>query len=161
MSTAKDTRPDWDIYFLAIANVVAKRSTCSRKQVGAVIADARHRIVAAGYNGSPAGTAHCTDEDVGCLMKEINGRPSCVRTIHAEANAIAHAGHEGYRSRGWTIYVTVTPCYECAKLIIQAGAQRVVYGEYYQSQSTELVIDLFKEVGIEVEHKPFLPEMLP
>lgn len=158
MSTAQ-TRPDWDQYFLEIAKVVAKRSTCSRKQVGAVIADARHRIVSAGYNGSPAGTPHCTDEDVGCLLKNIEGRDSCIRTIHAEANALAHAGTEGYRTRGWTIYVTVTPCYECAKLIIQAGVQRVVYAEYYQSQSTELVMALFKEVAITVEQ--ILPETTP
>lgn len=158
MSTIQ-TRPNWDEYFLEFAKVAAKRSTCSRKQVGAVIADARHRVVSAGYNGSPAGTPHCTDSGVGCLMKNIEGRDSCIRTIHAEANALMHAGTEGHRTRGWTMYVTVTPCYECAKLIIQSGVQRVVYADYYQSQSTELVMALFKEVGITVEQ--ILPETRP
>lgn len=154
------TRPSWDQYFLEIAHVVAKRSTCSRKHVGAVIADARHRIVSCGYNGSPSNTPHCIDSGVGCLLKDIDGKPSCIRTVHAEANALAHAGIEGYQTRGWTIYVTVTPCYECAKLIIQAGVQRVVYADHYNSRNTDLVLDLFKEASIAVECVPLIAEEL-
>lgn len=148
------SRPSWDQYFLDIAAVVATRSTCTRKQVGAVIVDSRHRLISCGYNGSPAGGAHCTDEGVGCLLKDIDGKTSCIRTIHAEANALAYAGTEGFRTRGWTMYVTVTPCYECAKLIIQAGVQRVVYREHYSSRNTDLVAQLFRESSVPLEHLP-------
>lgn len=148
-----DTRPSWDQYFLQLAHTTAKRSTCTRLHVGAVIADPRHRFIAAGYNGSPAGAPHCTA--VGCEMKDIGGRPSCIRTIHAEANAILFATAELQNA---TIYVTVTPCYECAKLIVQSGIRHVVYAQHYESRSTELVLDLFRAANITVEQQALIEE---
>lgn len=136
-------RPTWDEYFLNIAHVVAKRSTCNRKHVGAVIVDNRHRIVSCGYNGSPRGLPHC--DDAGHEMKEIDGRESCIRTLHAESNAIDGAGRY---AEGGTIYVTVTPCYDCAKRIVNVGIKRVVYGEHYQSRNTNLVETLLSEAGV-------------
>ncbi len=136
-------RPSWDDYFLEIAGVVAKRATCDRKHVGAVIVDGRRRIVSTGYNGAPAGVNHC--DDVGHLLKKIDGRDSCIRSLHAESNALDDAGR---RSRGGTLYVTVTPCFECSKRIANAGIVRVVYFEHYQSQNTDLVESFFDQAGV-------------
>jgi len=130
---------------MQIAIDIATRATCDRKHVGAVIVDANHRIISAGYNGSPAGMPHC--DDVGHELKEIDGRMSCIRTLHAESNALDDAGR---RAEGGTIYVTVTPCYDCAKRIIQHRIKRVVYGEHYQSRNTDLVHDLFRAAGVEL-----------
>ena len=145
VAQAKTSRPSWDVYFLEMAYVVAKRATCDRKHVGCVIVDERHRIVSTGYNGSPSGLPHC--DDVGHELKEIDGRPSCIRTLHAESNALDDAGR---RADGGTIYVTVTPCHDCAKRIIQHRIKRVVYGEHYQSRNTDLVLELFASAGVEV-----------
>jgi dCMP deaminase len=142
-------RPSWDDYFLEIAYVVAKRATCDRKLVGAVIVDERHRIVATGYNGAPAGMVHC-DEN-GHDLKEIDGRMSCIRSLHAESNALDDAGR---RARGCTLYVTVTPCFECAKRIVNAGIVRVVYGEHYQSRNTDLVFSLFDVARVDLFRVP-------
>lgn len=139
------TRPSWDQNFMEVARVVAKRATCDRKHVGCVITDNRHRIVSTGYNGSPAGLPHC--DDVGHELKPVDGRDSCVRTLHAESNALDDAGR---RAEGGTLYVTVTPCYDCAKRIIQHRIQRVVYGEHYQSRNTDLVAALFASAGVEL-----------
>jgi len=141
-------RPSWDQYFLLIARATATRATCDRKHVGAVIADSDRRIVATGYNGSPAGTAHC--DDAGHELKEIDGRMSCIRTLHAESNAIDRAGPA---ARGCALYVTVMPCYECAKRVINAGIRRVVYAEYYQSRNTDLVEILFHEAAVGLEYQ--------
>lgn len=138
-------RPSWDTYFLAIARVVATRATCDRKHVGAVIVDGRNRIVATGYNGAPRGLAHC-DED-GHELKEIDGRMSCVRTLHAESNALDYAGQ---LADGGKLYVTVIPCYDCAKRIVNAGITKVVYGEFYQSRNTDLVKSYFESAGVEL-----------
>ena len=140
-------RPSKDEYFMRIAQVVATRATCDRKHVGAVIVDGSGRIVATGYNGSPAGTPHCDDE--GHVLKEIDGRMSCIRTLHAESNAIDYAGRE---SRGCTLYTTAIPCYECAKRIINAGIVRVVYGEFYGSRNTGLVPDYLNQHDVELDH---------
>lgn len=140
---APPTRPSWDEYFLEMSEVVAKRATCDRKHVGAIIVDSRHRIVSTGYNGSPRGAPHC--DDAGHLMKEVDGRPSCVRTLHAESNALDDAGR---RAEGGTIYVTVIPCFNCAKRIVNAGIVRVIWGEYYQSQNTGLVKKFFFDSGV-------------
>lgn len=127
-------RPDWDTYFMYMAHLVSTRATCDRKKVGAVIVDKDRRIVATGYNGSPAGKQHC--DDVGHLLKDVDGRASCIRTLHAESNAIDQAGT---RARGCTMYVTVIPCYDCAKRILNAGVDVVYYGEYYESRNSKLV----------------------
>ena len=137
------TRPSWDEYFLAIAHTIATRASCDRKKVGCVIVDPDHRIVATGFNGSAAGMPHC--DDVGHEFKEIDGRESCVRTLHSESNAIDYVGG---RAKGCTLYCTAIPCYSCAKRIVNVGIERVIYGEYYQSQNTDLVVEYFKEAGV-------------
>ncbi len=117
-------RPSWDAYFMGIALKVAERSTCDRAHVGAIIVRDR-RILTTGYNGSPSGLPHC--DDVGHLI--VDGH--CVRTLHAEQNAIIQAAYHGVSVKDGTIYVTHQPCLTCAKMIINAGIKRVVYaGEY-------------------------------
>jgi len=117
-------RPSWDSYFMDIAFQVARRSTCLRASVGAVVVRDK-RILTTGYNGSPRGLPHCTE--VGCLM--INGH--CVRTLHAEQNAIIQGALHGVDVAHSILYVTHQPCLNCAKMIINAGIERVVYaGDY-------------------------------
>lgn len=139
-------RPSWDVYFMRMAHVVATRATCDRKHVGAVLVDHQHRIVATGYNGSPRGMSHC--DDVGHELKEIDGRMSCVRTLHAESNAIDYAGR---RADGGTLYTTVIPCYDCAKRIVGVGIVRVVYGEYYQSRNSNLVVNYMNGANVKLQ----------
>jgi len=137
-------RASWDEYFMAIGRVVAARSTCDRKHVGAVIV--RDRIIlATGYNGSIRGLAHCDDE--GHMMEDGH----CVRTVHAEANSIVQAARTGVRIDGADIYVTASPCFGCFKLIANAGLARIVFGEFYRD---ERIFTLSKELGITLEHLP-------
>ena len=117
-------RPSWDEYFMQITFQVAKRSTCPRAAVGAVIVRDK-RILTTGYNGAPANLPHCTE--VGCLM--VNDH--CVRTLHAEQNAIIQGALHGVDVSHSTIYVTHQPCLVCAKMIINAGIERVVYAGQY------------------------------
>lgn len=133
------TRPDWDDYFISLAYLVSTRATCDRKKVGAILVNKR-RIIATGYNGAPAGMPEC--DDFGHELKTIDGRESCVRTLHAESNAIDFAGKE---AKGSILYTTVIPCYDCAKRIVNAGVTNVVYAEYYTSRNTELVIEYFQK----------------
>ncbi len=125
-------RPSWDAYFMAIADMVARRSTCLRRQIGAVLVVER-RILATGYNGAPAGVAHC--EDVGCLRQQQNvpsgERHELCRGLHAEQNAIIQAAKHGVRIAGATLYTTHHPCSACAKMAINAGVARVVCREDY------------------------------
>jgi dCMP deaminase len=118
------SRPDWDTYFLQMAYLAASRATCDRKHVGAVIVVDR-RVVSTGYNGSPKGAPSC--DEVG---HEIH-QEHCVRTLHAESNAIDWAGRA---THGASLYVTVIPCYDCAKRIVNAGITRVYYDEFYASR---------------------------
>lgn len=127
---------------MSIAFLVATRATCDRKKVGAVLVK-NNRIVASGYNGSPSGLPHC--DDVGHELKKIEGRDSCIRTLHAESNAIDFAGQDAH---GCTLFTTVVPCYDCAKRIINAKITAVLYDEYYESRSTELVNDLFGRANV-------------
>ena len=130
---AEIQRPTWDTYFMNIANEVAKRSTCERAQVGAVIVKEK-RILTTGYNGSPRGLPHCSE--VGCLMDNVH----CVRTLHAEQNAIIQAALHGIITEGATIYVTHQPCFLCAKMIINAGLVQIVYDkEYPDDRSREFL----------------------
>ncbi|MDY5954596.1 MAG: dCMP deaminase family protein [Kiritimatiellia bacterium] len=142
-----DSRPDWDTYFMNIAQVVATRSNCSRRQVAAVVV-ADRRIVSTGYNGTPRGVRNCFD----------GGCPRCSGTapsgasleeclcVHAEQNAICQAAYYGIRLSGATIYVTLSPCLTCAKLIINAGIREVVYGgEYAFNDQTRRLLD---EAGV-------------
>ncbi len=120
-------RASWDEYFMNIAREVGTRSTCDRKHVGAVIVRERC-ILATGYNGSIRGLPHCDDD--GHLMQDGH----CVRTVHAEANAIVQAARNGSRIDGSAIYVTASPCWNCFKLIANAGILRIAFGEFYRDQ---------------------------
>ncbi len=131
-------RPDWDEYFLQIARQVASRATCPRASVGAVIVLNR-RILTTGYNGAPAGTQHCSD--VGCLM--VNDH--CLRTTHAEANAIVQGALHGIALQGSALYTTHQPCIGCTKLLISAGIVRVFYERPY---TDTLAAMLLAEAGI-------------
>lgn len=132
----KKPRPSWDEYFMRIAREVATRSTCPRLAVGAVIVRDK-RILTTGYNGSPAGMPHC--EDVGCLIRIVDGRESCQRTLHAEQNAIIQAAYHGVSVRGATVYCTHQPCLVCTKMIMNAGISEVYYeGGYPDPLATEL-----------------------
>jgi dCMP deaminase len=134
-------RASWDEYFMAIAREVATRSTCDRKHVGAVIVRDK-MILATGYNGSVRGLPHCDDE--GHLMEDGH----CVRTIHAEANAIVQAARNGVRLEGADVYVTASPCFGCFQLIANAGLRRIVYGEFYREERT---LALAAQLGIALE----------
>lgn len=123
-----------------IATEVATRSTCDRKHVGAVVVRDKS-ILATGYNGSVRGLGHCDDE--GHLMEEGH----CVRTVHAEANAIVQAARNGMRIEGAGIYVTASPCWGCFRLIANAGIVRIVFGEFYRDQK---IFDVSQKLGIEL-----------
>jgi dCMP deaminase len=129
---------------MAIARQVATRSTCDRKHVGAVIVRDR-MILTTGYNGSIRGLPHC--DDVGHLMDEGH----CVRTTHAEANALVQAARNGVSVDGAGIYVTASPCFGCFKLIANAGLVRIVFGEFYRD---ERIFDFSRQLGLELVHLP-------
>lgn len=120
-------RVSWDRYFMNLAVQAATRSTCPRKHVGAVIVRDK-TILSTGYNGSIRGAPHCTD--AGCLMDNEH----CVRTVHAEANALIQAARNGVRLDDSQIYVTASPCFDCFKLIVNAGIRTVYYGEFYRDE---------------------------
>ncbi|GAB6086239.1 deoxycytidylate deaminase [Alkaliphilus crotonatoxidans] len=134
-------RPSWDQYFMEMAEIAKKRSTCGRRQVGAVLVKDK-RVLASGYNGAPSGIQHCSQ--VGCLrdrLKVPSGeRHELCRGIHAEQNAIVQAAYHGVAIQGATLYVTHQPCSLCAKIIINAGIKRVVFqGEYPDEMSREML----------------------
>lgn len=120
-------RASWEEYFMNIAREVATRSTCDRKFVGAVIVR-RKTILSTGYNGSIRGLAHC--DDGGHEMENSH----CVRTIHAEANAIVQAARHGIRIEDSEIYITASPCYNCFKMIANAGIKKIYFGEFYKEK---------------------------
>ena len=137
-------RASWDEYFMDIAKVVSSRSTCSRKQVGAVIVRDR-TILSTGYNGSIRGMPHC--DEVGHMLESDH----CVATIHAEQNAIIHAAKNGVAIDGSDLYVTASPCWSCFKAIANAGVRRVVYGEFYRDAR---IFEVAARLGIELHHLP-------
>ena len=147
----KASRPSWDKYFMEIANTVAERSTCDRGKTASVIVKNKH-ILVTGYAGSPKGIPHC--DDIGHQLKKIvheDGSISqhCVRTVHAEQNAICQAAKLGIALEGATLYCKMTPCYTCAKMIINSGIKRVVaQKDYHASEDSKRV---FKQAGIELE----------
>lgn len=141
-------RASWDEYFMAIAAVVASRATCDRKHVGAVIVRDK-MILATGYNGSIRGLPHCDEE--GHLLEDGH----CVRTVHAEANAIVQAARSGVRLEGADIYVTASPCFGCFKLVANAGIKRIVFGEFYRDHR---IFELSKLLDIELAHLTPAPE---
>jgi dCMP deaminase len=144
-------RASWDDYFMSIAQVVATRSTCPRKFVGAVLVRNR-TILSTGYNGSVRGLPHCSD--AGHMME--NGH--CVATIHAEANAIIQAARTGAIIEGADIYVTASPCWNCFKQIANAGIVRICYGEFYRDQR---IFDIAAQIGITLVHIPLPGVALP
>lgn len=135
-------RVSWDRYFMNLAREAATRSTCPRKSVGALVVRDK-AILATGYNGSIRGLPHCTE--VGCLMENEH----CVRTVHAEANALLQAARHGVSIDKADIYVTASPCWDCFKLIANAGIARVLYGEFYRN---ERITEYAQEAGIELVH---------
>lgn len=141
-------RPDWDTYFLLIARVVATRSTCLRRKVGAVLVRDR-QILSTGYNGAPKNIQHC--DEAGCLREEM-GIPSgerheFCRGSHAEINAIAQAAAAGVATQGCWLYCTHEPCVYCTKALINAGCDRIVYVYPYPD---ELARSIIKESGVEI-----------
>jgi dCMP deaminase len=137
-----EQRLSWDAYFMSIAQVVASRSTCQRKFVGAVVVRDK-TILSTGYNGSIRSMPHCTE--VGHMMENDH----CVATIHAEANAIIQAAKNGVMIDGATIYVTASPCWSCFKMIANAGIRRIVYGEFYRD---ERIFEVSAKLGVELHH---------
>jgi dCMP deaminase len=146
------TRPGWDDYFMEITRVVATRSTCSRRQVGAVLVRDKH-ILSSGYNGAPRGLDHCLE--IGCLREQMGippgQRQELCRGLHAEQNAIIQAAYQGVETRGAIIYVTHQPCVTCAKMIINAGIVRVVYAGSYPD---EMSLALLGQARVELFHHP-------
>ncbi|MDX9785495.1 MAG: cytidine/deoxycytidylate deaminase family protein [Desulfobacterales bacterium] len=142
------TRPSWETYFMEITTLVAKRSTCRRRAVGAIIVKDK-RILSTGYNGAPTGTRHCID--IGCLREELNiasgQRHELCRAIHAEQNAIIQAAYHGVSVKGATLFCTHLPCAICAKMIINAGIKKIFYQSGY---ADEMSIGLLAEAGVEL-----------
>ena len=144
----KTKRPGWDEYFMEITRLVAKRSTCLRRHVGAVLVKDK-MILATGYNGAPKGLPHCLD--IGCLREEL-GVPSgerheLCRGLHAEQNAIIQAAYHGVSIQGATLYCTNHPCIICTKMLINAGIIKVIYEAGYPD---ELSGGMLEEAGIEM-----------
>ncbi|MDR0357601.1 MAG: cytidine/deoxycytidylate deaminase family protein [Clostridiales Family XIII bacterium] len=142
-------RPSWDEYFMGIAELTSKRSTCLRRRVGAVIVQDK-QIIATGYNGAPKGIAHC-DEIGGCRREKLNipsgERHELCRALHAEQNAIIQAATSGQSIEGSTIYITHQPCVICAKMIINAGIRKIIVGEGYPD---DLAVEILEEAGLKI-----------
>ncbi|MGB2660985.1 MAG: cytidine/deoxycytidylate deaminase family protein [Candidatus Omnitrophota bacterium] len=141
-------RPSWDEYFLNIAKLVATRSTCLRRNVGAVVVKNK-QVLATGYNGAPSGIIHC--EEVGCLREQLRvpsgERHELCRALHAEQNAFLQAARHGISLNGGTLYITTQPCSICAKMIINVGVKKVVIeGDY----PDERAVNLLEEGGVEL-----------
>jgi len=141
-------RPEWDEYFMRIAELVSSRSTCLRRRVGAVLVREK-RILATGYNGAPSGLKHCME--TGCLREKM-GIPSgekheLCRGLHAEQNAIIQSAYHGISIKGSILYITCHPCSVCSKMIINAGIKEVVIKEHYPDK---IASQMLEEAGIKV-----------
>lgn len=143
-------RPPWDQYFMDITRLVATRSSCLRRQVGALLVKDRN-ILATGYNGVPSGISHC--DCAGCLRERLNvpsgERHELCRGLHAEQNAIIQAARHGVNINGATLYCTTMPCIICSKMIINAGISRVIYAEGY---ADDLAREMMNEASVVIEH---------
>jgi dCMP deaminase len=141
-------RPSWDQYFMDITRLVATRSTCMRRQVGAILVKDRN-ILATGYNGVPSGISHC--DVVGCLRERLKvpsgERHELCRGLHAEQNAIIQAARHGINIDNSTLYCTTMPCIICTKMLINAGITTVVYAEGY---ADDLAREMLAETGIKI-----------
>jgi dCMP deaminase len=154
----RSRRLDWDAYFMQVCAVVARRSTCNRASVGAVIGRNKNSL-ATGYNGAPAGMPHCTE--VGCLVYTSTTpdgeiEENCFRTIHAEINAIAQAAKSSSSIEGGHIYITHSPCIHCLKVLINTGIERICYGKPYKLGQIEEMVRLS---GVKLERVD--PEEIP
>ncbi len=142
-------RPSWDEYFMEMTQVVARRSTCLRRQVGAVLVKEK-RILATGYNGAPSGLAHCAE--LGCLRDRLGipsgQRQELCRGLHAEQNGLLQAALHGVSVRGATLYCTHEPCITCAKMLVNAGIERVVYLQEYPDPFARQMLE---EAGVVLE----------
>lgn len=143
-----DTRPSWDEYFLEMAHLVAKRSTCLRRSVGAVLVKDK-RILATGYNGAPSGLKHCVD--IGCLRQKLKipsgERHELCRALHAEQNALIQASLYGISVKESTLYATNQPCVICAKMLINAGIKEIVIASGYPDK---MALSFLKEAKIKL-----------
>lgn len=141
-------RPSWDEYFMQVAKLVASRSTCLRRQVGAVLVR-NERIISTGYNGSPSGIIHC--DKTGCLrdtMQIPSGqRYELCRGVHAEQNAIINAAFYGIATADTALYCTEQPCLICARMIINAGINRIIHSGDFQDH---IALNLITEAGIQI-----------
>ncbi len=141
-------RPSWHEYFMSIAELVAGRSTCIRRKVGAILVKDK-RILCSGYNGAPSGIAHCSE--TGCLREKLNvpsgERHELCRGVHAEQNAIIQAAYHGISVKDSVLYCTNQPCSICAKMIINAGIRKVYFRNEYSDAMSE---KMFSEAGIEL-----------
>jgi dCMP deaminase len=144
-------RPSWDEYFLEVAALVAKRATCLRRQVGAVLVRDK-KILSTGYNGAPSGLEHCFE--IGCIRQKLNipsgQRHELCRGLHAEQNVLLQAALYGTSTKGSTLYITNQPCVICAKMLINAGIKEITIASGYPDA---LARDFLKEAKIKV-HKP-------
>jgi dCMP deaminase len=138
----KKKRPDWTEYFMDITRLVARRSTCIRRQVGAIVVKDK-RILATGYNGVPTGLAHC--EDTGCIREQNNipsgQRHELCRGLHAEQNTIIQAAFHGISISGATLFCTTLPCSICLKMLINAGITAIIYEQGYPDELTESLLN--------------------
>ena len=143
-----NARPSWDEYFMEMARVIASRSTCLRRSVGALLVRDK-RILATGYNGAPANLPHCAE--VGCRREELGiasgERQELCRGLHAEQNAIIQGALHGVGVRGSVLYCTTQPCAICAKMLINVGVVRVVYEGDYADQ---LSLEMLQQAGVEL-----------
>ncbi len=141
---ANNKRPSWDEYFLKLAMLVSERATCPRMHVGCVLVRDK-RILSTGYNGSISGQPHC--DDVGCQIVDNH----CIRTIHAEMNAIIQCAIHGISTQGATAYITNLPCTNCAKALIGAGIKEIViFSDYHDSLAEEF----FEKAGVNIKRMP-------
>lgn len=141
-------RPDWDTYFLQIAGLVSRRSTCLRRRVGALIVKDK-RILATGYNGAPSGVEHC--EKTGCLREKLKvpsgERHELCRGLHGEQNVLLQAALHGVSVKGGVLYCTNQPCAICAKMIINAGIKEIVIADGYPDR---FAVGFLEEAGVKV-----------
>ncbi|WP_414046238.1 ComE operon protein 2 [Macrococcus equi] len=142
-------RIQWNEYFMAQSQLLALRSTCTRLSVGATIVK-DNRIIAGGYNGSVSGEVHCIDE--GCYIEDGH----CIRTIHAEMNALLQCSKMGVSTEGADIYVTHFPCIHCTKSIIQAGIKKIYYASDYKNHP--YAIELLNKANVTFEKIEFNPQ---
>jgi dCMP deaminase len=146
--TKQIERPDWDEYWMSMAIMASKRSTCLRRKVGAVLVD-YNQILSMGYNGAPCELDHC--DETGCLRQKLNipsgERAEICRAVHAEQNAIIQAAKHGVSIAGATLYVTTSPCSICAKMLINAEIEEIVYLEHYPD---DLADKMLKDADINV-----------